>query len=718
MGIGNFTFKTAIRQFGYYFVIFFILLAVGYRFKMYNLLFTSHESFFGAGYTNLKFNLPYYLISIATCIISAILLFWALKKRNNKLLVIAPLLLILVTFIGGLGQGIVQRFIVQPNEIRKEEPYIKRNIEMTSKAFNLNNIQEIEYPGDADMSPEDLQSSQEVISNIRINDVRPAKIIYNQLQSMRPYYSFSEVDIDRYNLNGQPTQVFISAREMVLDDLPSQAQTWINKYLKYTHGYGAVVTPANQITSQGQPELIVKDLPPKTNFKELEIKRPEIYYGNYTNDYVIVNSGEKEFDYPSGNSNVETEYKGKAGIPLNLMNKAVFALNKGNVKLLISNLITNDSKILINRNVEQRIKKIAPFFTYDDDPYLVIDKGNLYWIIDAYTSSNKYPYSEPISSNKWYKGINYIRNSVKVVVNAYDGKTDFYLIDEKDPIVQSYAKAFPGLLKPRSQMPEGLQEHLRYPVDLFDIQTKVYRNYHMTNPRVFYNREDAWNIAKEIYNNDPKPQFMDPYYLNMKFPKSDKLEFVLMRPFTPINKDQMIGWLGARNDGDKYGELVLFKFSKQKLIYGPMQIESRINQDSVISKELSLWDQKGSNVLRGNLLVIPINGSLLYVEPLYIQADNENSLPEVKRIIVSYKEHIVMEETLIKGLEKIFGKEISDNKTNDEPNDNQLETPDLKSLAKQAQEALDEAKTTSQNGNWAEYGKALNKLESILKQLE
>ena len=721
LGLGKLDFKTALRQFGFYFVFIFILIAFGYVFKMFNIVYAPHEAFYGAGFTNLKITIPYYIIAIITCFISAAIMFFALKKGNKKLLVIAPVLLIAVIFVGVLSQSVVQKFIVQPNEIRREEPYIEKSMEMTSKAFGLDDIEEIEYTGDADLTAESLKDSDQIISNIRINDVRPAKTIYNQLQSIRPYYSFSDVDIDRYKLNGQSTQVFISAREMVTDKLPSQAQTWISKYLKYTHGYGAVVSPANKISAQGQPDLILKDLPPKTTYPELEITRPEIYYGNYTNDYAIVNTLEKEFDYPSGNSNVESLYEGSAGIPLSFFNKVVFALNKADPKLLISNLLTKDSKILINRNIEERVRKIAPFFTYDDDPYLVIDEGKLYWIIDAYTSSNKYPYSEPISSDKWYQGANYIRNSIKVVINAYNGDTDFYLIDEEDPIAQTYAKTFPNLLKPKSDMAEGLQDHLRYPVDLFDIQTLVYRDYHMTNAHVFYNREDAWSIAKEIYNTDPKPQFMDPYYLNMTFPESDDLEFVLMRPFTPINKDQMVGWLGARNDGDKYGELVLFKFSKQKLVYGPMQIESRINQDSTISKELSLWDQKGSNVLRGNLLVIPLMDSLLYIEPLYIQADNENSLPEVKRIIVSYKEKIVMEETLAKSLEAIFGKDTSDE---DEDSDSESadgesdDFEDIASLAEKAQAALEKAKTSSQAGDWAGYGEALEELEKIIKQLE
>lgn len=709
-GLGKSQIIAAFKKLGYYIVAFFLLLIIGYRLKMFNVLFTPHSSFYGAGFTDLKVTRPYYYIAIITCIIAAITLFLAIKKKNNKLFLIGPIIFCLITIGGGITQNIVQKFIVQPNEIKKEEPYIANNIQMTLKAFGLDNIKEIDFNGETELSLEDLKESKDIINNIRINDARPAQIIFNQLQNLRQYYTFDSVDIDRYTINGKQTQVFLAAREINIDDLSSQAQTWINKHLKYTHGYGAVVAPVNTITPQGQPALLVKDIPPKSSVQELEIKRPEIYFGNLTDHYVIVNTTEKEFDYPVGSNNVETIYEGSAGIPLSTLNRLVFALKESSFKILVSSTINSDSKILLNRNILDRAKKIAPFLTYDNDPYLVINEGKLYWIIDAYTSSNKYPYSQPITTESWPRGINYIRNSVKVVIDAYNGKIDYYLIDENDPIAASYAKIFPGLFKSITEIPQGIEKHLRYPVDYFDIQTQIFQDYHMTNPRVFYYREDSWHIAKELYYENT--QLVRPYYVNLCFPDSNELEFVLMRPFTPKNKDQMKGWLGARNDGDRYGQLVLFKFPKQKLMYGPMQIESRISQDSDISKELSLWDQKGSKVLRGNLLVIPIKDSIIYVEPLYIQADNENSLPEVKRIIVAYKDNIVMEKTLEDALYKIFGEMFSD------ISEEEVETSSKENLILMAKSVFEKAKSAAQSGKWAQYGEALEELEHLLEQLE
>ncbi|MFZ7101699.1 MAG: UPF0182 family protein [Peptococcaceae bacterium] len=708
-GLGNTPLKTVINRLGYFAIAFFLLLIVGYQLKLANLLYSPRGASFGASYTDLKVTLPYYYIASAVCLISAVTIFIGMRKNNVKTAALGPALLIITIVIGGVSQNLVQSFMVTPNEINKEEEYIAENIAMTTQAFGLDKITEIEYEGDAALTFNDLEDSSATIDNIRINDFRPAMTIFNQLQSLRPYYNFSEVDVDRYKINGQVTQVFLSAREF--DQNSPQAQTWINRYLKYTHGYGAVVTPVNKITPQGQPQLIVKNIPPVTEVPELTITRPEIYFGLLTKDYVLVNTTEQEFDYPVGSDNAETTYEGTAGIPLNGINRLLFALNKGSTKILVSSALTGESRIILQRDIQERVRKIAPFLKYDQDPYLVINDGKLFWMIDAYTISNKYPYSEPVIDPR-FNEINYIRNSVKVIIDAYNGSVNFYLIDEADPIVRAYARIFPNLFKSWEQMPAGFKEHIRYPLDLFNIQTTVYRNYHMKNPRVFYNREDAWDIAKEQYQDNI--QNVNPYYINMRLPQSPSLEFLLMRPFTPAKKDNMIAWLAARNDGDKYGQLVLFKFPKQKLIYGPMQIESRINQDSIISKELTLWGQQGSSVLRGNLLVIPIQNSLLYVEPLYIQANNANSLPEVKRIIIAYKDTIVMEETLEEALYQIFTQreaEIPD--AEEEPSE-----INIKILSRQAREAFDKARNAAQSGNWAEYGNALNELEQIINQLE
>ncbi|NLT95185.1 MAG: UPF0182 family protein [Clostridia bacterium] len=709
-GIKNNPLKTAVYRLSYFAIVFFVLLIIGYQLKAANLLFSTRGAVYGAGYTDLRITLPYYYVASGVSLISAVLIFIGMRKKNIKMLALGPICLVLIVLLGGTAQTLVQNFIVTPNELNKESEYIAHNITMTNRAFGLDKIERIEFPAAANLTINDLEDAQETIDNIRINDFRPARTIFNQLQSMRPYYDFYDVDVDRYKINGKTTQVFLSAREINQKNIPAQGQNWVNKYLNYTHGYGVVVAPVNQVTPQGQPTLIVKDIPPVSQIPEFQLTRPEIYFGELTNDYVVVNTTEKEFDYPIGNDNAETTYEGTAGIPLRGINKLVFALNQGSTKLVVSGAFTKDSKIILHRNILERVQKIAPFLTYDDDPYLVINEGKLYWIIDAYTLSDKYPYSEPISDQK-YQGINYIRNSVKVVIDAYNGTVDYYIADKEDPIVLSYAKIFPSLFKPLEEMPQGLREHLRYPVDILNLQTLVFQNYHMTNPGVFYNREDAWSIAKENYHGNIQP--MEPYYINMKLPHSDKVEFLLMRPFTPVNKDNMIAWLAARNDGDKYGQLILFQFPKQKLVYGPMQIESRINQDSTISKDLALWNQQGSKVLRGNMMVIPIKDSLLYVEPLYIQADNPNSLPEVKRIIVAYEDIIVMEETLEEALYQIF---------KDKKSETPSETPSgelsLKILTRQAREIYEKAKSAAQAGNWALYGEALNQLEDILTQLE
>lgn len=711
-GLGKEPLKTVISRLGYFAIAFFLLMIIGYQLKLSNLLYSPRGAAFGAGYTDLKVTLPYYYIASLMSLISAITIFLGIRKKNLKVAALGPLLLIVVIILGGVAQNLVQSFFVNPNEIKKEQEYISKNITMTKQAFGLDKIEEIDFAATSDLSLQDLEDAADTINNIRINDFRPSKIIFNQLQSMRLYYSFPEVDIDRYKINGQSTQVFLSARELDQESLPEQSRTWINKYLKYTHGYGAVVTPVNKITPQGQPSLILKDIPPTTSIPELELTRPEIYFGQLTNDYVIVNTLEEEFNYPVGNDNAWSNYEGTAGIHLNGLNRFLFALNKGSMKILVSSVINNESKILLNRNIVHRVKKIAPFLTYDQDPYLVINQGKLYWIIDAYTTSNKYPYSQPISVGG-QSNINYIRNSVKVIVDAYNGTVNYYLVDTDDPIAATYEKIFPELFKPFEDIPQGLKEHLRYPIDLFNVQTLVYQNYHMDNPQVFYNREDAWEIAKEIYQENT--QAVKPYYINMRLPQSEELEFLLMRPYTPVKKDNLIAWLAARNDGENYGKLILFKFPKQKLVYGPMQIESRIDQDSDISKELTLWGQKGSSVIRGNLLVIPVKDSLLYVEPLYIQADNANSLPEVKRIIVAYKDTIVMEETLEEALYQIFSQQTEDISS---PEQNVPSEINIKVLGRQARETFERAKAAAQNGNWSEYGDALNELEKIINQIE
>ena len=703
------------NKFGFFLVIFFLLMVVNYRIESLNLIYSTRGSVYGAGYTDIMVGLNFYYLKMAASLASAFFVFWGLKKQSLKKAMIGPILLIGITFLGGLAEAGVQNFIVSPNELSKEEPYIARSIEYTQKAYKLDQVERQDFPALWNLSISDIEESAGTIKNIRINDFRPTQTIYNQLQSIRLYYQFTNISIDRYNLDGEQRQVFLSAREMDHSRLPDQAKNWINQHLKFTHGYGAAVSPVNEITAQGQPQLIVKNIPPETGFKELEITTPEIYFGNLTKDYIIINTSEKEFNYPMENDNAETVYSGDAGISLNLVNRIAFSIDNKTPKILISGAINSDSKIIINRNISERVQKIAPFLKYESDPYLVINEGKLYWVIDGYTTSSRFPYSQPVSSGAYQ--YNYIRNSVKVIIDAYHGTTDFYIYDDQDPIIMTYSKAYPSLFKSADEMPEGIKKHMKYPVELFDVQSSIFSIYHMDNPRTFFNREDAWSIATEKYQRDLVP--VRPYYINMTLPGNDQVEFVLVQPYTAFQKNNMVSWFAARNDGDNYGKLVVYTFPKQRLIYGPMQIESRIDQDAVISSQLTLWERQGSSVVRGNLMVIPVKDSLLYVEPLYLQSDNANALPEVKMIILAYGDEIVMEPTLEAGLRRLFGYE-----TKAPDNDKDSATPvvpggeDLSSLIDQANSLFNSSQEHLRQGNWNSYGRDLEELEKVLKKLD
>lgn len=700
----------AIRQIATIGFIIFIILALRFYIARYNLLFSPRGVAYGASYTDIAVTLKLYLLQVAASILSAVLIIYAAVSRKYRVALYGPALIIVVAIMGNIVALGVQNFIVEPNELSKERKYLEYNIEYTQRAYGLDKIEERDFPVAQDITLEDLEQNRITIENIRINDYRPVKQTYNQLQGIRPYYRFNDIDIDRYYIDGVYTQVFLSARELSQENLREEAKTWINKYLKYTHGYGAVVSPVNRVTPQGQPYLLVKNIPPVTD-TQLKITQPGIYFGELTNDYIITNTRTPEFDYPMGDENKEDFYRGSAGIRMGVLNRFLFALYHGSAKILLSGDITSESRMIINRNIVDRVNKIAPFFIYDDDPYLVIHEGKLYWIIDGYTYNTNYPYSEPIRG-----GINYIRNAFKVVIDAYNGTTTYYLADKEDPIAKTYSKIFPNLFTPFEEMPEGLKQHIRYPQTLFDIQAQVYRDYHMENPDIFYNREDAWNIAQEQYRNDI--QQMESNYLIFKLPGEDNVEFLLTVPYTPAKRNNMISILVARNDGENYGQLIVYKFPKSKLIYGPLQIESRISQDTVISRQISLWDQRGSEVIRGNLLVIPIEDSLIYVEPLYLRAANENSLPEMKRVIVAYQDSIVMEETLDRALEAIFGQAPPDEDQDLEPLPDGTDQATVEELIDRANQLYDSAQEALRNGNWADYGEYLQQLEEVLRRLQ
>ncbi|MCR1899940.1 UPF0182 family protein [Irregularibacter muris] len=707
----------ASRQLGVVLGVFFLFLAFGYVLRSYTLLYSSRGIVFGASYIDLKVILWLYRISAIIALISAVLLVIAGYRKKIKLALVGPVLMIAITILGNIVAMGMENFIVSPNELAKEKPYIINHIEYTQKAYGLDQIEEKEFSVQQNITPESLEENSITINNIPINDYRPTLSMYNSLQGFRRYYEFHDVDIDRYNIDGEYTQVFLSARELNQNKIDESSRTWINKYLKYTHGFGAAVSPVNEVNEVGQPELLVKDIPPQTQ-TELEITEPRIYFGELTNDYAITNTKAKEFDYPEGDDNKENVYDGNAGIPLNFINRTLFAINKGSLRIMLSNDITSDSKILINRNIVDRVQKIAPFFSYDEDPYLVIEDGKLYWIMDGFTTSNRYAYSQPMGKGNSY---NYIRNSVKVVVDAYNGDTTFYQVNKDDPIASTYGKIYPGLLKDIEEMPEGIRKHIRYSQALFDVQSEIYRTYHMENPNVFYNREDVWEIANQKYGKEQE-EIVESAYIVMKLPDREEEEFVLMVPYTPREKDNMISWMAGLNDGEDYGKLVIYKFPKQKLVYGPMQIEKRIDQDPNISKELTLLDQQGSNVLRGNLLTIPVDDSLIFVEPIYIESTgSERNLPEVKRVIVSYENKIVMAETLQGALDQIFG--LSEDQDQDQEQENITdETPigqgQASDLVKRANNLFEQAENAQRQGNWAEYGELIQKLQDTLKQLE
>lgn len=695
----------------------FIFMGIRYFLRTYDLLYSRLGRVFGAGFTDMNITLNLYRIQAVGSVLAAITFFIGARKRNLKFSLMMPALLIVISILGtGMG-GIIEKFIVEPDQLSKEDKYMGYSISSTQNAYELNKVQKIQFSADDNLTIEDIEKNKEVIDNIRINDQEPLIQVYNQLQGIRPYYIFNDVDVDRYTVDGDYRQVFLSARELDQNRLNDQAKTWVNQYLKYTHGYGVTLSAVNEVTAQGQPEMLVKNIPPMTN-TDLVIYQPEIYFGEKTNDYVILNTDEKEFDYPSGSDNEETLYKGSAGIPLTLMNKMLFSLREGSYKLLISNNINSESKIVINRNILQRVFEIAPFIYYDPDAYLVINQedGKLYWIIEGFTVSHRYPYSQPTSNFIEGTEVNYIRNSVKVVIDAYNGTTDFYIAEENDPIIKTYDKIFTDLFKPMSKMPKGIRDHVRYSQAYFDIQSDMYRLFHIENTTVFFGREDYWDISKEKYmdyGEDP----VGSSYLMFKLPEEDNVEFLLTTQYSPQNKDNMIAMLAARNDGENYGELVLYEFPKTKTIPGPNMIETKIDQDTEISSQLTLWSQVGSSVLRGNTLVIPIENSLLYVEPIYLKSDTESNFPEMKMVVVSFADKIVMENSLDKALERLFGKSETSGKEKEEniPNDNINNT--LNDLILKANELYTEANEATKNGDWAKYGESLKRLEEVLNQL-
>ena len=726
-----------------------LLMAWSFRLKMFGLLYSTQGPAFGASYTDVHIKVLAYKIIILISIGFAVLLFINAFKLRKKLLWMGALIWIGVVLVLGTGLPIlVQKVIVKPNELAKETPYIAYNIDFTRKAYNLNKIKVVNFEVNDQLSAQDLKQHDVTIQNIRIWDERPLLQTYRQIQSIRLYYDFNNVDVDRYPLNNQYRQLMLAGRELLVNKLPPQANTWVNRHLTYTHGYGLAASPVNEVTSEGLPRLVIKDLPPSFE-PDLKVVRPEIYYGEKTDEYVLVKTKAREFDYPKGDKNVYTTYQGKGGIHIkSFFRRLLFAVEFMDPQILFTTYLSPDTRIMFNRRIHRRTNAIAPFLDYDKDPYLVLSKGKLYWIQDAYTTSAMYPYSRRSRGTFNNRQLNYIRNSVKITIDAYNGDVVFYMIDEKDPIVKTYAQIFPDLFKPFKEMPADLKAHIRYPRDLYKIQMETYTKYHMEDVQVFYNQEDLWQIPDEIYGENR--QKMEPYYIILKLPEEQKEEFFLMTPFTPSKKDNMIGWLAARCDLPDYGNLLVYKLPKEKLVYGPMQIEARVDHQTEISRESSLWGQRGSRVIRGNLLAIPVSDTFIYVEPVYLEAIQEESqmsptvtpqsgggaksqkanmrgrpqmeeskaasLPELKRVIVAFSNRLIMEENLDKALNAILDIDIAPK------HPASLVTPRIKGqgvsgLGETALDHYNKAKEYLRQGDWAGYGRELDHLESILKEI-
>jgi uncharacterized protein len=704
-----------------------LIKAGGYFLDTFSLLYSSSGAAFGASYADVYANLPALRILTFLALVGASLCLVQIYRPGFKYLLVGLGALLLVHVAGlYLYPSFLQRFRVVPNEIDAERPFIKRSIEFTRRAYGLDKVESKDFPAEEQLTAADLKRNDATIKNIRLWEHRPLLATYAQLQEIRTYYKFVDVDNDRYLIDGTYRQVMLSAREISHQHLPSRI--WINEHLTYTHGYGVVFGPVNQVTPEGLPEFFIKDIPP-VSVGPLKITRPEIYYGELANDYVFVKTKAQELDYPAGDQNIYTAYTGKGGVPVSsLWRKLLFSGRYATLRIALSNDITRESRILYHRQIQERVKKIAPFITFDRDAYLVIaEGGRLFWIIDGYTVSNRYPYSEPTGGLG-----NYIRNSVKAVVDAYDGTVSFYLSNPEDPVILAYAKIFPGLLKLLDAMPESLRAHIRYPQDLFAVQARMYATYHMQDPQVFYNKEDVLSIPRQA-GEQQEPDIgrmmgrvtargtereIDPYYTIMRLPDEKKEEFVLLLPFTPNKKDNMRAWLAARSDPPHYGKLIALDFPKAKLVYGPKQIDARIDQDASISQQLSLWNQRGSQVIRGSMLAIPIEKSLLYIQPLYLAAE-KGSLPELKRVIVAFGNQIAMEENLELALQRIFSGRVAPvtaqaGQVAPSPGVAGAE----KSLASRAVEHFNRSQEFLRQRNWAGYGEEQKRLEAILNEME
>ena len=695
-----------------------VLKAFAYRLDAMELMYSPRGKVFGASYTDVVAHLPALNLLILISLFGAVLLLVNIKRRGWLLPATAISLWLAVSIIvGGVVPAAIQRFRVVPDELNKELPYVENHINYTRLAYGLDSIEEKSFEASPNLTDNDISDNAQTVDNIRLWDPTVLAETYSQLQEIRAYYALDEVDVDRYRINGELTQVMVSARELDQTNLP--AVGWVNERLQYTHGYGVVFSPANNVASQGQPDFYVKGVPATTTVSELEVEQPRIYFGESAEsvEYVVVNSLQDEVDYPlstEGQSVAYTNYSGDGGVGIgSFFRRLGFALRYSELNLLISNQLSDDSKLIMERNVVSRVKKAAPFLYTDNDPYLALIDGNLFWIIDMYTVSDKYPYAQPADTRRINENsglpmnFNYLRNSVKAVVNAYDGTMNFYVVDENDPLILSYKDIFPNLFTPKSSMSSELLDHIRYPEDLFTIQSDMYRDYHMTDPRVFYADEDPWVIPSDSSTTPRvatlRGEFTEigfkpmlPYYLLMSLPGESDLSYLIFQPFNPENRPNMQSFLVADADPENYGQLIDFRLPKGEFVDGPSQVATRINQDPDISQIFTLLDQQGSSVIKGNLFVVPINQSILYYQPIYLQGE-QNPLPEFKFVVVVFQDRIIMEESLSEALASVFGGDFATEDVEDTEGESALE------LLEKATKAFEKAQEELQNGNLGLY---------------
>ena len=736
--------------------IFIFILAFGKFLSRYNLMYSSTGVVYGPGWTDVNILLPAYNIIIVLTLLAGLFLLLPplrniLKKVLEKFKIYGSrfyssvffavgIFIIGIWFLGLTAiPGLFEWIVVSPNEITYEKPYILNNIKYTRYGFDLDKIESKQYADSGSFTRQTVNNNKQIFSNVRLWDWRALDAVFKQFQEFRLYYEFKDVDIDRYKFDSTYEQVMISAREIQPNSLPQKSQTFVNKRFQYTHGYGITLTTVNDFTNQGLPNLLVKDIPPVSKYPALDVTQPRIYYGELTNSYVVVNSQEKEFDYPSGEDNAYNKYDGKGGVLLsNIWRKFLYGWKFGGSQFFFSSYTTEQSRILFYRQIEERVKNLAPFLHFDHDPYIVLSNGNLYWIIDAYTTSNYYPYSQPYSSNEtiefnegnstselhrntvpYLNGVSYVRNSVKAVINAYSGDVSFYVVDEKDPVIKVWENIFPKMFKTKEEMSEDLQAHIRYPIDYLLVQGLVYEKYHMTDPTVFYNQEDLWVRATEKYYSNIQP--VQPYYIMWQLPGSKQPQFVLILPFTPKNRQVLIGWIAGMCDGKNYGKFLAYQFPKDKMVLGPQQVETKIDQDSFLSGQLTLWDQRGSQVIRGNVLAIPVNNTLFYVEPIYLQSETA-AYPELRLVAVMHGDNLSYAPTFDQALDGLFAKSkaqiAQQTTTTTSSKQKVVESASVKQQIQNANNAFENYLKYIGQKKFNDAANELQKLQQALKQLQ